>query len=565
MTKGLRRSVGRLGRGSFVSFGVWGAAAVMLFFSGLHALAGGGPLRPAGRAVSDAHRSFLLEDGGQAAFQRGLVALRENRLDAALEELTAAERERPKDGLIRNFRGIVLAQMGRATEAREEYRGAIWDDPKLEAAYRNLGFLEWSGHELDAAQRELETALKLAPDDGSARYYLGRVDLDAGRYWKAFPELERSGMPLPEDADVQLLAAGGYIRVGRQKEGSELLHRLVSRTLSGAQTAQLASLLLAAHEGKTSVELLERWGRDHPEDAKTWAGADVRVAYLLAGEYEPAVKATQVPCFDRGSPPPLPGPAALRAGDVCSVLGIADARLGRGDRSIEAFRRAIELAPGKEELWLNLTRQQMELSRLADAIAAAEAAVGAYPQSYALQLRLGAAYLAVDRYTEAEAVFRRIGGAGDPMSTSVIGLAQVLLRSGRPLEAVRELRAERRRLGPNFLLCYFEGLAYNRAAEPAEAATAYREALGFNPESAEAHAELGKTELKQAHLDASIAELQRALALDPANVQARRLLQQASHRAGKIAPTVTEPAPSAAPVSDLVGDFIVPQWEKPEN
>ena len=564
MTEGLRRWVVRVGRGLFL-WGVWGVGGVTLCSPGLYglgpalglALGLAGHVLPLGEGSSP-----LLEQGGTAAFQRGLLALRENRLEAALLEFSAAERERPKDGLIRNFRGIVLAQMGRTAEAAEEYREAIRDDPKLETAYRNLGFLEWSGHELDAARRELEAALKLAPDDGSASYYLGRVDLDAGRYVKAFPELERSGIALPEDPEVRLLAARGYVEVGRRKDASEVLGQLAQRTLSGAQTSELASLLLAVHEGKTAVGLLERWGREHPSDAKTWAGADLLLAHLLAGEYERAAEGAQAACFDRRSSAPAPGLAARRAADVCSVLGIADARFGKADQAVAAFRRAIELAPGKEESWLNLTREQMELSRFADAIATAEEAAGAHPESYALQLRLGAAYLAVDRYTEAEAVFRRLNGAGDPLPTSAIGLAQVLLRSGRALEAVGELAATRRRLGPSFLLCYFEGLAYNRAGQTAEAAAAFREALQFDPKSAEAHAELGKAELKQGHFDVSVAELQTAVALDPADVQARRMLQQASHRAGKSAPTVAEVG-TPAPVSDLVGDFILPEWEKP--
>src|SRR5260370_42572017 len=47
------------------------------------------------------------------AFQEGIIALKENRLEVALEKLTPAERERSADARIRNFRGIVLARLGR--------------------------------------------------------------------------------------------------------------------------------------------------------------------------------------------------------------------------------------------------------------------------------------------------------------------------------------------------------------------------------------------------------------------------------------------------------------------
>src|SRR5438270_13340983 len=53
---------------------------------------------------------------GDTSFEQGLLALKENRFDAALEKLTAAERQRPNDAKVRNFRGIALAGIGRPTE-----------------------------------------------------------------------------------------------------------------------------------------------------------------------------------------------------------------------------------------------------------------------------------------------------------------------------------------------------------------------------------------------------------------------------------------------------------------
>ena len=121
------------------------------------------------------------------AFQRGLTALKENRLEDAFAELTAAEREHPDDARVRNFRGILLVRMGKNAEAASEYQEAIRLDPLLEDAYRNLGFLRWTEHQLVPAREALERAVKLSPDDSFAHYYLGRVELDAQRYEPGFP------------------------------------------------------------------------------------------------------------------------------------------------------------------------------------------------------------------------------------------------------------------------------------------------------------------------------------------------------------------------------------------
>src|SRR5258707_7039500 len=75
------------------------------------------------------------------AFQRGLAALKENRLEDALVEFTTAEHEHPENGPIRNFSGILLVQMGKNAEATVEYQEAIRLDPLLVDAYRILGLL----------------------------------------------------------------------------------------------------------------------------------------------------------------------------------------------------------------------------------------------------------------------------------------------------------------------------------------------------------------------------------------------------------------------------------------
>ena len=86
-------------------------------------------------------------------------------------------------------------------------------------------------------------------------------------------------------------------------------------------------------------------------------------------------------------------------------MGIAYAHLKQGDRSVNALWQAANLAPSEEEHWLNLTRELMELNRPPEAIKAVQSGLAANPKSYALHLRLGAAYLAAGRYAEAESVF----------------------------------------------------------------------------------------------------------------------------------------------------------------
>lgn len=501
------------------------------------------------------------------AFQRGLTALKENRFEDALLEFTAAEREHPENARIRNFRGILLAQMGKNAEAAAEYQEAIRLDPLLEDAYRNLGFLRWTEHQLASAREALQRAVSLSPEDSFAHYYLGRVELDAQRYTEAFHELEISHQAQPADAGFLIQAATGYVALGRQENAHKSLEQLMKLPLNDSQSIQAASLLLSLHENDSAISLVKKVNAGRRPDQAAWAQFDLALAYLLAGNYEQATKEASV--YAKVLQPEGVD-TAEHAAQAWSLIGIAYAHLNQGEQSVNALRQAANFAPSEEEHWLNLTRELMELSRYPEAVTAAQNGIAANSKSYALHLRLGAANLAAGRYREAESVFRDLVAAGDPFPMGYIGLAQVLLRTDRAAEAAAELADAEKKLGPKFLISYFRGLALARAARPAEALAAFQQAVKLDPDNAEAHLNLGKTQFTLGHVNEAIAELQEALRFDPANVPAKRLLSQAYRRAGdatnaaKYADASTE-VPAAAAANDLIGDFFVPQWQIPAD
>jgi superkiller protein 3 len=498
------------------------------------------------------------------AFQRGLAALKDNRLEDALVEFTAAEREYPDNARVRSFRGILLARMGKNAEAAAEYQEAIRLDPFLQDACRNLGFLRWTEHQLESAREMLQQAVRLSPDDSFAHYYLGRVELDAQRYEQAFFELELSRQPLPSDAEFLIQAATAYIELRRLENAQQSLEQLMNLPLSDAQSLQVASMLLSIHENDRAINIMQKLNKRRSAAQSTWAQFDLALAYLLAGNYDRA--AEQALLYARGV---VEGSQSPEGAQAWSLIGIAYAHLNQGEQSVNALRQAAAFAPGEEEYLLNLTRELMELNRYPEAVSAVQSGLAANPRSYALHLRLGAAYLAAGRYVQAESVFRDLVAAGDPLPTGYIGLAQVLLRTGHAEEAATVLADAEKKLGRKFLISYFRGLALTRAAKPAEALSAFQQAVLLDPNNAEAHLNLGKSQFTLGHVNEAIAELQEALRLAPANPQAKRLLSQAYRRAAdaKNAAKYAEASSETpvAPVVELIGDFFVPQWQVPPD
>lgn len=500
----------------------------------------------------------------QQEFQQGLLALQSGHFADAVEKFTAARRGHPHDARIRNFLGIALAALGRNSEAAAQYQQAIRLDPVMEDAYRNLGFLEWNLHHLTAAVKALTRAVELSPHDSFAHYYLGRVYLDGQQYAQACEQLEQSRAAWPNDAGFLIEAAQAYAALGRAQEAGALLRRAVNLPLDDAQAAATASVLLHIGEHSSAVSLLRRVADSSSAD-KAWARFDLALAELAAGHYDDALRDARQ-YTETAVPPAAPGPQLASA---WCLIGIANARLARTEAAVNAFQKAAELAPQQEENWLNLTRELMDMSRYADAIAQVQQGLAANPQSYALHLRLGAAQMAAGRYPEAEAVFRELVAAGDPLPTSYVGLAQVLLRLGRAQEAVAELSAARQKLGPNFLISYFLGLALEHAGKPAPALAAFQEAARQNPASADVHIGIGKMELASGHPQQAIPQLQQALRLDAGNRQARRLLSAAYRRIGDTQNATRyaqagADAPELSP-RDLIGDFFLPKWQVPPS
>jgi tetratricopeptide (TPR) repeat protein len=497
------------------------------------------------------------------SFQRGLADLKDNHMEDALAELTAAEKERPADPLVRNFRGIVLVRLGRHDEAAAEYQEALRLNPKFADAYRNLGFLKWTERQFQAAREALQRAVELSPGDSFAHYYLGRVELDEQHYPAAIRELEVSRVPLPADADFSVQLARAYIAVDRRADAHKLLALLTSTPLNGEQSIHVAELFLALHENQAAVAVIQRVNAKSSSGADSTGQFNLALVHLLSGDFGNAIR--QADKYNNALP--HDDSKLSESAAAWTIEGIAAARQKQNERALNAFQHAATLRPAEEEYWLNLTRELMELSRYSDAISAVQQGLVANPKSYALHLRLGAAQLAGGHYAEAESVFRELANAGDPLPNSYVGLAQVLLRTGHAEEANSEIAAAEKKLGQNFLFSYFRGLALERAGKPQEALSAFQEAVKLNPANAEAHLSLGKTHLTLGHVQPAIAELNEVLRLSPDNEQAKRLLSKAYSRAGdaKRAASIIETATNAtAPVKDnLVGDFFVPQWQMP--
>jgi tetratricopeptide (TPR) repeat protein len=141
----------------------------------------------------------------------GVLAAR-GAYDPAISELRQAVTTDPAKPAIRLDLARVLAEAGRAPEARAEYNAILNIQADYAPALTGLGALEASGGDLEAAARHLRRALEIQPDQDEARFDLAQLLDRQGRRDEAVAEYRRlveakdTGSPIRARARERLTA-----------------------------------------------------------------------------------------------------------------------------------------------------------------------------------------------------------------------------------------------------------------------------------------------------------------------------------------------------------------------
>ena len=115
-------------------------------------------------------------------------------------------------------------------------------------------------------------------------------------------------------------------------------------------------------------------------------------------------------------------------------------RLGRYAESVEAYGRAIAVAPKAIEPRVGVLLPQQALRRFADVEAQAKIVLAVDPQNYLATLRLAFSLYSQGRYGEAGALYARLKELYPSDAEVRSGLGWSLLKQGKSVEATRELR-----------------------------------------------------------------------------------------------------------------------------
>jgi Flp pilus assembly protein TadD len=344
--------------------------------------------------------------------------------------------KKPDDATVHYDLGYAYTAMQKSAEAKAEYEKAISLDPKMAAAYQNLG-LTLLTSDPAAAVAPLQRAAELLPENAPAKWLLGTALETNGKLDLAIEQYEAAKKLDDKDADIRASLGGALLRAGRPAEAESVFREALSLNPTGAAAGQ-------AHIGLAQALIAEK---------KIEEAAKELAAYLVS-----------------------------RPDDKNARMELAAelAELGKNDDALAELDRATAGKP--ENLRALKLRVQIASQRknYVDATAALQKAVALAPQDADLAAQLGHIYLEKKDYPNAvnELI---VAFKMSPASNDVLGelvTAQYLNKNYSGALKALDVLSQRKTLPMGSW--FIRATCYDKLGQQAQALDAYKKFLELN-------------------------------------------------------------------------------------
>jgi len=327
----------------------------------------------------------------------------EKQFGAAIAPLQKVLAEEPGSAYAHFQLAYVYTALHKSKEARGEYERAVALDPKMSAAYLNLGTLLLESREEAAAVAPLRKAVELLPAESHPRYLLA-VALDrsgdrtaAGEAFDALLHLDPNNITALDYLGWVALRAGKPADAERRfRRAVETEPKSAGSLLGLAESLEAQNKTEAAAEFRAYLEVM-------PNDSDT----RVRFARLLMNQRENDAALAELAQVEGGKPS-LPS-LKLRADIQIAQKKWPDA--------VATLQQALALAPQDPQLHGGLGRTYMQLRDFPNAEKELKAAIQLDAKAIEYWKDLSSSYYLAKNYSATLAVLDRI----DKMETPAAG------------------------------------------------------------------------------------------------------------------------------------------------
>lgn len=534
-----------------------------------------------------------------------------NDLPGALEDVLRAERSHPSAVRPKLFKAELLAQQrGRfdASEVEAAFREALAIDPKEVQAHAGLiqlalvrkdtaaakaqleqlrkaqsgtmatyyftALLALEERELRSAQDAIQQVLKVAPDNVPALQLAGRIAFEAGQYAQASAHLGKALPRTTQSVPVRLLLARSLLRTGDNKNALSALQPLLNETsgvpaeaytlaadaqvrLGESEAAkQLYRRALAVNAGNERARSalavfdiyegrLDRGVLALKDLARTSASLEsdvlIATAYLRSRQLDQAGVAIEA--IEKKRPGAavaanLRGELALARGkveeaakhfetatqrdpkDFSAVMALAnlDRRAGKVDAALARFRAFLEANPRSIDADLAIVSFGKANGNAPAKVAAElEAVVKKYPDSELARIALVRALLEVGDVKRAQTLAGEVARAFPSSSAALDAVGVTELAGGNTHQAMQAFRQLAERQPKDAAPLMRLALAHLAAKDVPGALAQLNKAVALEPGNMDAHLQLASLLARTGKGDQALASARAAQQASPAD------------------------------------------------
>ena len=429
---------------------------------------------------------------------------------AAIAVMHRAVDADPDNAVLVDQLGSLYAQAGQWADAEMTFGRAITIDSRLASAHLHLAVVLDHEQQTGRADSEFSRAAQLDPHSAQTQVEWGDALASAGADDQAIEHFQQAIAidPHPIDAEYQLALA--LQRVGRAAEAIPLFQKVVIAQPKNAEPlTNLGLAMVQTGHAWDAVPLYQRAAALTPQNATIYE--DLGAAYLQENNIDDAIRELQTGLKLAPQNPHLH-----------YDLGLAYKLKDDLPHAIAELESALRFDPQSPDAPYTLGILYMQDGRFDDAVGNLRAALALRPQNGDGWSILGSIYRQQGKYDDAAAALRKAIELLPDQPGPHITLAGVLQEEGQQGGAAAERRkaADLTRVAVNRQRAMFAtnaGNALLNRGQIADAIERYQEAIGSDPNYAEAHRQLAAALQQQGRMAEAAAERQRADALTAQN------------------------------------------------
>ena len=381
-----------------------------------------------------------------------MLLVQQGRLDDAIETFKRGYRLDPSNVVLLNAIGSTYCLKDDTHEAEGYFLKALSTDLQFTPARRNLGITYFNSGKYDLAKAQFEELSRSAVNDPSPSLFLGMIAKRNGQYREAVEFFEKSGDLAFQYPDSILSFAQSLYNSSQESKSESLLARLERvKGVSAKQWFEAGRLYCSLGRYESA---LEDFGKARDLDPRL-PNLDYLRSYALSkiGRSSDALSILQD--FTAREPEP----------DPLNLLGHVAEDTGNIQLSLDSFRRAVDLAPEREENYLDYSTLCVGYGNSALALDAVKVGLEHIPHSYRLKVQQGAILANLGKQEEAKAAFQSAMKLQIDNKEAFLGVAVALTRMDRFDEAVRTYAEGIERFPNDFNLNYYYAFALFRIAQ----------------------------------------------------------------------------------------------------